>query len=143
MLSLGIGSPCLGPALLANTESNTLLEVLLDVEGNNNFSCLAEISFPLFPFFLNFPSFSPSSSSHRPSSRSSFLSRGGKQLGKGCILKPAIESVVTHTPLGPRRKHIPEKTSSGSMEAGARVTLERPAVSSGNLLVLVGCAQFS
>lgn len=67
LLSLGIGTPCLRPAKLANTESNTLLEVLLDAGGNNNVSCLAEVSFPLFPFFLIFPSFYPSSSSHRPS----------------------------------------------------------------------------
>lgn len=48
-------------------------------------------------------------------------------------VKPATESMVAHTPLGPRGRRIPEKTSSGSLEMGARETLKRPAGASAPL----------
>lgn len=70
--------------------------------------------------------------------------------GRGLYSQTSVESVLAHTPLGPRGKHIPEKTSSGSVETGPRVTPEEMSKSIhsfgillGNLLVLMGIAQFS
>lgn len=84
---LGNWKPSSGASRACQHREYAPLEVLLEADGNNNFSWLPEISFPLFPFFPSFPSFSPSFRSHRPSPGSSFLSRGGKQPGEACILK--------------------------------------------------------
>lgn len=147
LLSVGVRGPCLGPAQHADIDSDTLLEALLDVEeeNNNSFPCLAETSFPLVPFCLNFSYFSPNSSSCRPPSSFLFSSNCGMQLGKGSTPKPPTPSALAQTPLGPRGKQIPGKAFSGSTESGARVSAQESSRCASsfvrlleNLLVLTG-----